>query len=138
MNADISLLQHQAAQAVPLWRKRKPGPVGRWSPLWPVYAELRRKGFTIREAIDWLIREGAVPAKDRQKAEYGLPMVDSRRRREEARASGGKPPPAPPHDEKSLAKAATDAVSVPTSTSCAGSRLRRSTTAARALVRQDA
>jgi hypothetical protein len=91
MNADITLLQNQAAQAVPSWSKGKPGPVGRWSPLWPVYAELRRQGFTIREAIEWLIREGAVPAGDRKKAEYGLPMVDSRRRREEALARGEKP-----------------------------------------------
>jgi hypothetical protein len=81
MNNDITQLHSHASHAQPTWPKGKPGPVGRWSPLWPVYAELRRKGFTIREAVDWLIREGAVPANDRKKAEYGLPMVDSRRRR---------------------------------------------------------
>lgn len=81
-------LIEKANKAEPSWTKRRPGPVGRWSPLWPVYAELRRKGFTIREAIDWLIREGTVPDKDRQKAEWGLPMVDARRKREAAITSG--------------------------------------------------
>lgn len=104
MNADITLLQNQAAQAVPAWPKRKTGPVGRWSPLWPVYAELRRKGFTIREAIDWLIREGAVPARDRKKAENGLPMVDSRRRRGEAVAAGEEPAPAAANTTATSAK----------------------------------
>lgn len=114
MNADITLLQHQAAQALPTWPKRKPGPVGRWSPLWPVYAELRRKGFTIREAIDWLIREGAVPAKDRKKAEYGLPMVDSRRRRDETAVSGARPAATPAL--KPRAKPSTGATPLPART----------------------
>lgn len=75
-------LQKQAAQARPQWARRKTGPVGRWSTLWPVYAELRGRGFTIREAVHWLIQEGAVKPEDRKKAEYGLPMVNSRRRKE--------------------------------------------------------
>jgi hypothetical protein len=75
-------LQEQAAQAQPQWARRKTGPVGRWSTLWPVYAELRGRGFTIREAVHWLIQEGAVKQEDRKKAEYGLPMVNSRRRKE--------------------------------------------------------
>jgi hypothetical protein len=75
-------LQQQAAQARPQWARRKTGPVGRWSTLWPVYAELRGRGFTIREAVHWLIQEGAVKQEDRKKAEYGLPMVNSRRRKE--------------------------------------------------------
>ena len=54
MKADIPLLKMQAAQAVPSWPKRRRGPEGRWSRLWPVYVELRHKGFTIREAVDWL------------------------------------------------------------------------------------
>lgn len=91
MKNDIPLLKNQAAKAVPSWPRRRPGPVGRWSPLWPVYAELRRKGFSIREAIDWLIREGVVPAADRKKAEYGLPMADSRQRYREAVARGENP-----------------------------------------------
>lgn len=135
MNADITLLQNHAAQAVPAWPKRKTGPVGRWSPLWPVYAELRRKGFTIREAIDWLIREGAVPAKDRKKAESGLPMVDSRRRRGDA-VTAGEAKPAPSHDGKASSKAATASVPTSTSTSHAGSRSRKPL--ARPIVRQDA
>lgn len=75
-------LQQQAAQARPQWARRKTGPVGRWSTLWPVYAELRGRGFTIREAVHWLIQEGAIKQEDRKKAEYGLPMVNSRRRKE--------------------------------------------------------
>lgn len=97
----VITLQEQARNAVPTWPRRKPGPVGRWSPLWPVYAELRRKRFTIREAVDWLICEGAVPAGDRKKAEYGLAMVDSRRRRTEG--------PAPSPGGKTAAKAAAGA-----------------------------
>lgn len=84
----LPTLQSRAQSAVPSWPKRKPGPKGRWSQLWPVYKELRSKGFTIREAVEWLINENAMPADDRKKAEYGLPMVDSRRRREEALAAG--------------------------------------------------
>lgn len=81
-NSTTAALQQQAAQARPQWARRKTGPVGRWSTLWPVYAELRGRGFTIREAVDWLIQEGAVKQEDRKKAEYGLPMVNSRRRKE--------------------------------------------------------
>ncbi|QIF02001.1 hypothetical protein [Roseimicrobium sp. ORNL1] len=80
--ASSATLKAQAAQAQPQWAKRKTGPVGRWSTLWPVYAELRGRGFTIREAVHWLIQEGAVKQEDRKKAEYGLPMVNSRRRKE--------------------------------------------------------
>lgn len=85
---DLTTLQSRAQFAVPTWQKRKTGPVGRWSVLWPVYADLRAKGFTIREAVDWLIRESAIPAGDRKKAEYGLPMVNSRRRKEGVEAAG--------------------------------------------------
>jgi len=111
-----------------MWPKRKPGPVGRWSPLWPVYADLRRKGFTIREAIDWLIREGAVPANDRKKAEYGLPMVDSRRRRGEVPASGVEPGLKP--RKKTSAASATAAVTTKSP--------RRTLSVAQPVARQDA
>lgn len=84
-------LQSRASTATPQWPKRKTGPKGRWSELWPVYKELRGRGFTIREAVDWLIREGQVTESDRQKAEYGLPMVNSRRRREELGDAAPKP-----------------------------------------------
>jgi hypothetical protein len=81
MSIDLTKLKMRAAISEPTCPRGKPGPVGRWTVLWPVYAELRERHFTIRQSVDWLIKEGAVPEKDRKKAEYGLPMVESRQRR---------------------------------------------------------
>ena len=81
MSIDLSRLKIRAAKSEPTCARGKPGPVGRWTVLWPVYAELRERRFTIRQSVDWLIKEGAVPEKDRKKAEYGLPMVESRQRK---------------------------------------------------------
>jgi hypothetical protein len=81
MNINLTRLKIRAAKSKPTCPRGKPGPVGRWTVLWPVYAELRERRFTIRQAVHWLIQEGAVPEQDRKKAEYGLPMVESRQRR---------------------------------------------------------
>ena len=81
MSINLSTLKKRATTSEPTCPRGKPGPVGRWTVLWPVYAELRERRFTIRQAVDWLIKQGAVPKRDRKRAEYGLPMVESRRRR---------------------------------------------------------
>jgi hypothetical protein len=75
-------LVKQAAKAIPSCPKGKPGPVSKWPHLYPIYAQLRANKFTIKEAVDWMIRKGVVEEKNRKAAENGLSVVDSRRSRE--------------------------------------------------------
>lgn len=50
-----------------------------WARLYPVFCELRERGYTYRQAIDWLIAQGAIAPEDAVKAGNGFTMLTFRR-----------------------------------------------------------
>lgn len=63
--------------------KAKPGiraANGRWLELYPVYERLRQRKLTGKDAVAWLIKEGAVPSSDAKKAEEAMQKLHRRRK----------------------------------------------------------
>jgi hypothetical protein len=65
---DLEALMKKAETARPLG---KPG-YGRWKEFYPLYQVLRRRGLSGRDAVEWMVREGAVEEKEKQKAIQSL------------------------------------------------------------------
>jgi hypothetical protein len=84
MNVDALLSRAQDALPEASARPR------RWSRLWPVYAELRARGFSCQRAVAWLAREGAVPAGEEGRALNAFHILATRRNKKAraARAEG--------------------------------------------------
>jgi hypothetical protein len=83
MSAD---LLSKAASATPNALARVPH---RWAALWPVYSTLRERGFSCRLAIEWLIKEKAIPEPDAAKALNAFHVLACRKRKRARRFAGG-------------------------------------------------
>jgi hypothetical protein len=55
----------------------------RWSRLWPVYAELRARGFSCQRAVAWLAREGVVPEGEEGRALNAFHILATRRNKKD-------------------------------------------------------
>jgi len=76
---DIERLVALAESAPPMARPPRQG--FRWAALWPVVERLRGRGFTYDEAISWLVEQGAMEEKDRERARTAFWQIAFRRRR---------------------------------------------------------
>jgi hypothetical protein len=65
---NLEALLKKAETARPLG---KPG-YGRWKEFYPLYQVLRRRRLSGRDAVEWMVREGAVEEKEKQKAMQSL------------------------------------------------------------------
>lgn len=71
---DIKALLQKAEASKP---EREPR--GKWAPIYRVYAKLLANGYTRSDALEWLVREGAVPSEDKERAFYAFKSMTVRR-----------------------------------------------------------
>lgn len=74
---DLSSLMRKASKARPTGRQAN----ARWTELLPLYQQLRANRLTGKEAVGWLIEQGAVQESDRARASEALQKLELRRRR---------------------------------------------------------
>lgn len=73
-----------ADQAVPSGTRRKEF---RWANLWPVFSRLRSRGFTVKEAIQWLHEHNQIAKQDFQKAENAFQGIATRKNKQARQAN---------------------------------------------------
>ena len=66
----------------------------RWARLWPVYAELRARGFSCQRAVAWLAAQGVIPEGEEGRALNAFHILATRRNKKNvAIPSPTAPPP---------------------------------------------
>ena len=53
---------------------------GKWARLYPVFQQLREKGFTRPGAVEWMSKQGAFPASEVKKGVKSFDAITLRRR----------------------------------------------------------
>lgn len=57
-------------------------PTGKkWATMLPVFIELRNKGFSRRQSIDWLVKQGAAKVEDKERAIKAFDSLLTRRKK---------------------------------------------------------
>ncbi len=59
--------------------------VQRWRGLWPIYTQLRERGFTCERAVSWLAEKGQIMAGEERKALNAFFQIATRRNKKTAK-----------------------------------------------------
>jgi hypothetical protein len=79
----LSSLLQKAASASP---DLAANTLHKWASLWPVYHELRKRGFSCSHAVDWLVKEGAMIEADRAMNAFNVITTRRKKQRTGARS----------------------------------------------------